>query len=355
MGVCGTGCVDVRSPPGAGRAGHLAVLAVREALADAGLGPSELPVGTAVSISTSKGPVDLLESALAPAGCCGRRVPLQLVSPDAAARAVAADFGCRGMTGCRLAACASGAVAVLAAASDVAAGRFPLVIAGAAEASLTPLIHAGFQAMGALVAGPGVAPGESIRPFDRRRMGFLLAEGAAAFVLEDAAAAALRGARIRARLTGWAEQSDAFDTVRPDPAGDGALRAARLALVRAGREVSEIGAAWLHGTATVAGDPAELRAIERLAVSGDCRLAATATKGHTGHMLGASGAVELGFAVMCLEAGLLPPVANLLDPLEGSGEVLPGASARALAADSFLVLSSGFGGHAAALVVERGS
>jgi 3-oxoacyl-[acyl-carrier-protein] synthase II len=354
MGVCGTGRVSLSTPPGSGRAGGLAVQVARRALADAGLGKSVLPDGAAVSISTSKGPVELLESALGAAGPGESPAPLQCLSPDAATREVAAESGCRGTAACRVAACASGALAVLTAASDVAAGRCPLVIAGAAEASLTPFIHAGFLAMGALAPAGDAAPYEAVRPFDTRRKGFLLAEGAAAFVLEDPAAAASRGARVRARLLGWAEAAEACDTVRPDPGGEGELRAARLALERAGRSPAEIGAAWLHGTATLAGDPAELRALERLAASGDCRLAATASKGHTGHMLGASGAVELGFAVMCLEAGLVPPVANLGNRLGGSGAVLLDTSARPLAAGGWLVLSSGFGGHAAALVVERG-
>jgi len=163
------------------------------------------------------------------------------------------------------------------------------------------------------------------------------------------------GARRSALLTGGAQVCEAHDPVAPEPHGEGAYLAGRLALERSGLAPADLDGLWLHGTATRAGDQAELAGVARLLAGVGRPLPATATKGLTGHLLGASGAVELAFAALCLGAGFLPAVANLETPMAGaSGLGLVRGGALGLAARRFLVLSAGFGGHAAAAVVERG-
>jgi 3-oxoacyl-[acyl-carrier-protein] synthase II len=355
MGVCGVGAVAAATADGLDRVEHLAVTAARQALADARLAASELPERTWLCVSTSKGAVNALEAQLADRAA--PRLPMERFAPDAAVLAVARELGIRGPAGCLPAACATGLVSVLAAAREVASGRAELAIAGASESSLTPFIHAGFLAMGALAGGAGLDPQRAVRPFDEARRGFLLAEGAAVFVLEARERAERRGAPIRALLAGGAQVGEAHDPVAPEPRGDGPFRAARLALERAGLGPEDLDGLWLHGTATRAGDQAELAGLARLLAGVGRAVPATATKGLTGHLLGASGAVELAFAALCLGAGWLPAVANLETPMAGAagaGIGLVRGQALGLAARRLLVLSAGFGGHAAAAVVERG-
>lgn len=350
LGVPGLGPVDVQVPDGRDRVEHLALLAARGAMDDSGLSPAELPERSALCISTSKGAVTSLEGQLA-----GRFPPgaaLERLAPDVAGRAVAGELGIRGQVLCLPAACATGLVSVLAAAREIESGRAELALAGAAEASLTAFIHGAFAAMGVLAAGGELAPGRAVRPFDRDRRGFLLGEGAAVFVLESAERAGSRGARVRASLAGGAELCDARSLAAPDPEGAGLAAAARLALSRAGLKFEEIDGLWLHGTATRSGDPAELRGLAALAGRSEREIPATATKGLTGHMLGASGAVELALAVLALGEGFLPAVANLEAPLSSPGLGLVRGSALELPARRYLVLSAGFGGHLAAAVVE---
>jgi 3-oxoacyl-[acyl-carrier-protein] synthase II len=197
-------------------------------------------------------------------------------------------------------------------------------------------------------------PSSLVKPFDRNRRGFLLAEGAAVFVLESPERAARRGARAHALLAGGAEACDAYDIAAPHPEGTGLKVAARLALERAGCRPPDLAALWLHGTATRAGDEAELKAVSRALAGSGRAVPATATKGLTGHLLGASGAAELAFAALCLEAGRLPAVANLESLMPGADALrLVRGAPQALASGCLLVLSAGFGGHSAAAVLRR--
>ncbi|HOX05714.1 MAG TPA: beta-ketoacyl synthase N-terminal-like domain-containing protein [Planctomycetota bacterium] len=372
LGVPGVGAVRAPTAAGLDRAESLALDAARAALADAGLAAGDLPGDTCLHVSTSKGPVAALETQLAGPGPV--RTPVDRFSPGSAGAVVARALGVRGAVACFPAACATGLVSVLAAAREVASGRAELALAGASEASLTAFIHAGFLRMGALVVerqtadrrleagGTAAATAYSlqptacraVRPFDRSRQGFLLAEGAAVLVLEPAGRAARRGGRVRALLAGGAEACDAHDAVAPHPDGAGLGAAAELAMERAGCRSDGLAGLWLHGTATRAGDEAELRAAARTLSGAGRAVPATATKGLTGHLLGASGAVELAFAALCLEAGRLPAVANLADPMPGTGalRLIRGAAPAISEPGPLLVLSAGFGGHCAAAVVR---
>lgn len=351
MGVPGVGAVALAATAGADRSEHLALLAARAALRDAGLAAAALPERAAISLAASKGAVWAWEAQLADRRA--PRLPLSALSPAAPALFLARELGVRGETAARPAACATGLVAVLHGVREVAAGRAELFLAGASEASLTPFIHGGFAAMGALAREAGVEPGRAVRPFDERRRGFLLGEGAAVFVLEPPERAAARGARVRALVLGGAELCDAHALAAPQPEGRGLEAAMRLALERAALPLEELGGLWLHGAATRAGDAAEIQAAARLAAGRPRPLPATATKGLTGHLLGASGAMELALAALALERGRLPAVANLERPLPSGGVRLSRGAPEPLLGNSILTVCAGFGGHLAAAVLRR--
>ncbi len=383
MGVPAVGAAPAPTAAGLDRVESLALDAVRMALADAGLAVPDLPEATFLAVSTSKGPVAAIEAQIV---CqAAPRLSLERLGTASAGALLARELGVRGAVACFPAACATGLVSVLAAAREVASGRAELALAGASESSLTPFIHAGFLRMGALAvtqgSGSGVSglgchaegmgtrppgsrtpdprpqtpdPRHAVRPFDRARRGFLLGEGAAVFVLEPSERVERRGGRVRAALAGGAEACDAWSIAAPEPEGLGLEQAARLALERAGCRPGGLDGLWLHGTGTMAGDEAELAAVSRLLSGAAGPVHATATKGLTGHMLGASGAVELAFAAVCLEAGRLPAVAGLDDPLAcPAGLRLVRGRAASLRAERYLALSAGFGGHSAAAVLQR--
>jgi 3-oxoacyl-[acyl-carrier-protein] synthase II len=349
MGVGGVGRVQLGEGDSGDRVEQLALAACRQALAGAGLLDSELPPRTIAAVASSKGAVLSLQRHLD--GSAAVPFRFEYLSPSCVSLAVARQLGCRGGAPCRVAACATGLVSVLAAAREVAAGRADLAVAGASEASLNEFTHSGFRRLGVLAGGNG-DPRGAVRPFDRRRAGFLLGEGAAVFVLERPEDAAARGARVLARVLGGAELCEAHDMASPARGGPMLRAAVELAVARAGLDPGDLAAVWLHGTATRDGDPAELVAVGGALGRAGRAVPATAIKGLTGHLLGASGAVELACAVLCAGRGLVPAVANLKEPLPAEGlEMVRDRPIRARGR-ACLTVSSGLWGHAAAAVFE---
>ncbi len=348
MGICGAGRVRLESPGDSDRAEFLAVEAGRQALRDAGLRSGDLPERSLVCVSASKGAIHSLEAGLRAGRLEEGLYPLGASAP---ALALSRELMSVGPAAACAAACASGMVSILTAVREVSSGRAELALAGAAESSLTPFVHAGFQRMGALVSGEG-DPSRAVRPFDTGRMGFLLGEGAAVLVIESADRVARRGASARAVVAGCAAACDAYDQVAPEPSGAGERAAAELALRRSGLEPGAVGGIWLHGTATLSGDPAELKALDPLGRAAGGGVPATASKGATGHMLGASGAVEVALAVGCLERGVVPAVTNLRRPIGKGTLVLVRGDPGEFREPNCLVLSAGFGGHCGAVVLE---
>jgi 3-oxoacyl-[acyl-carrier-protein] synthase II len=248
-----------------------------------------------------------------------------------------------------VAACASGAQSIGEAMRWIERGEADLMLAGGAEAANTSLGVAAFAAMRAL-STRNDAPQAASRPFDRDRDGFVMGEGAAVLVLESAEHAAARGARIRVELVGYAANGDAFHVALPPPDGEGAARCMRLALADAGIAPSSVEHLNAHATSTPAGDVAEARAIRAVFGRHAERLPVSATKSMTGHLLGASGALEALFCVRALETGILPPTINLEHPdpecaLDHVANAARRASARIALSNSF-----GFGGANASLV-----
>ena len=328
----------------------LALRAAAEAVRDAGGLEAHAPARRGASIASGVGGLgDIVDAAHRVAE--GKKlspffVPRALC--NTAAGAVSLQHSCAGPVQTSAAACAAGAQSVGDAFRLVQRGDCDVALCGGAEACVDEVALRGFARMGAL-SRDGAA-----RPFDAARSGFVLGEGAAVLVLEDAASAARRGARAYAELRGYGLGGDAVHMSAPPPDGAGVLRAARAALGDAGLEPDLIDHVNAHAAGTPAGDAAELAALEALLEGrrGDDALVAS-TKGATGHLLGAAGALEACFAVLALRDGLAPATAHLAAPLPTSERINLVAEATRRDLRVALSTSSGFGGTNAALVFSR--
>ncbi|WP_018783938.1 beta-ketoacyl synthase [Micromonospora sp. CNB394] len=329
--------------------------AAEDALADAGLrvGHDVDPYRVAAIVSGVGGLSTLEEQVLGRAGRGRFGVsPYMLPGtlPNMGAARIAIKFGIHGYTSSIGTACAAGAQSVGEALRILRAGEADVVLAGCAEAPLFPTFADAFGNARALARG-WADPAAASRPFDRRRNGLVLGEGAGVFVLERAAHAAARGAHRHADVLGWGATNDAHHPTTPRPDGAGAARCMRMAVRDAGLVPGDIGYVNAHGTSTRAGDTAELAAFTEVYGTGPPPL--SSTKGVTGHLLGVSGVIEAAIVVEALRRGLLPPTHNLDDP-ERAGEVDHiRDKARAVAVDAVLSNSFGFGGHNVSLVLAR--
>jgi len=267
-------------------------------------------------------------------------VPMMM--PNAGAATVSMRFGWRGPSETITTACAAGTHSVGAAARLVATGRCDVAIGGGAEASLHPVAVAAFSNMTALSTS-GVS-----RPFDVRRDGFVIAEGAAALVLEDWDRAVSRRARIYAEVAGFGSTADAYHITAPAPDGAGAVACMEQALSDARLRPQDIVHVNAHGTSTPLNDQAEATAINK--VFGDPGPIVTSNKGVTGHALGAAGAIEAVASVLSIERRLIPPTYGCeeIDP-EVHLDVVTG-EARPWEPGPILSNSFGFGGHNGCLI-----
>jgi 3-oxoacyl-[acyl-carrier-protein] synthase II len=231
-------------------------------------------------------------------------------------------------------------------------GDADVMVAGGAEAALTPLILAGFCQARALSVR-NTEPAKASRPFDRDRDGFVLAEGAGVLVLEEREHALKRGARIHAELAGYGLSSDAYHYTQPAPDGAGAARAMQLAIADAGMKPHDIDHINAHGTSTVPSDRIETLAIKKAFGNHAGQLAVSSSKSMLGHMLGAAGAVEAAITCLALQNNIIPPTLNLehQDP-SCDLDFVPN-TARRKELRAALSNSLGFGGINAALVLKR--
>lgn len=339
------------------RYAQFAVLAAAEAVDGAGLDPERWDghrVG--IVLGTASGGVGTFERehtrllSKGPALVSPLLMPMFL--PNMAAGQVAIDFRASGPTLSTSTACASGSTAIGVARDLLRSGTCDVVLAGGAEAMITPVCTAAFAKMGAL-SRRGDSPADACRPFDATRDGFVMGEGAAVLVLERQQHARSRGATVLAVLAGYGATADAHHPTAPDPKGRGAELALRRALADARATPEEVGHVNAHGTGTLLNDAAEANALAR--VLGAARPAVTSTKAVTGHALGAAGAIEAAFTVLSVQHGLVPPTANLhdLDPAIDL-DVVAGA-AREVAPHLALSNSFGFGGQNAVLAFRPAS
>ena len=250
-------------------------------------------------------------------------------------------------------ACASAANAVGEAMRMIQRGDSEIIITGGSEAALTPIGLASFCALKGL-SRRNDDPERASRPFDKDRDGFLLSEGAGVVVLEELEHARGRGARIYAELVGYGASADGYHITAPDPVGTGAVLAMNRALADAGLAPEQVGYVNAHGTSTELGDLAETGAIKK--VFGDYArngLMVSSTKSSTGHLLGASGGVELIASILAINDGVLPATLNLDQPDEQCDLDYIPHTPRQKKVDAVLSNSFGFGGHNACLLVRR--
>ncbi len=243
-----------------------------------------------------------------------RARPLTVVMAmnNAAGSNVALRHGLRGPFANFSTACSSSAMALGEAMRTIAAGRAEAIVAGGSEALLTPGSLSAWLALRTLAGEDPADPAASCKPFDRRRSGLVLGEGAAAFVLEEESRARSRGARILGVLSGYGNSCDAVHMSRPDR--DGQVRAMREALAEAGVAPADIGYINAHGTATSVGDVVEAEAINAVFGEAAREVRVSSTKSMHGHLLGGAGALEFAVALLALGEGLVAPTAFLLEP-----------------------------------------
>jgi len=273
--------------------------------------------------------------------------------PNMASGHIALRFGARGPNYAITSACASGAHAIGDAFALIREGRQDVMLAGGAEAPVCLLGVGGFAAMRALATGFNDEPERASRPFDARREGFVIAEGAGTLVLEELEHARRRGARIYAEVCGYGANCDAYHITQPAPEGAGAAECMALALADAGLPPTAIGYVNAHGTGTPYNDEAETLAVKRVFGEHAARLAISSTKSMTGHLLGASGTIEAAYTVLALVRGVLPPTINLDEPDPACDlDYVPHRS-RPAAIEAALSNSFGFGGTNATLALRR--
>lgn len=276
---------------------------------------------------------------------------------NAAAGHISIRYGLRGPASAHATACASSGHAIGDALHVMRRGEADIMIAGGAEAAVTPLCIGAFSSMKAL-STRNDAPERASRPFDTNRDGFVLSEGAAMFVLETEEHAKKRGAPIYAELIGTGNSCDANHITAPDPAGSGAARSMRWALRDAGLNADQIDYVNAHGTSTPLGDTAEVAAV--LSIFGDHarksksgKLLMSSTKSMLGHSLGASGAIELIACIHAVRDGVIPPTKNLDNPDPSFDIDLVPHHARERRCRYAMDNTFGFGGHNVTLLVGR--
>ena len=325
--------------------------AAADALGDAGeLGAD--PSRCAVIIATGVGGLHTLEEnqrlyfEKGPSRVSPFFVPMMM--PNATAGVVAMQLGWTGPNLCVATACAAGAHAIGEGVRLIRDGTADVVMAGGTEAAVTPLTIAAFARMGAL-SSRNDEPERASRPFDADRDGFVIGEGAGCVVLEPLERARARGATIYGEVAGYGRNADAYHITAPSPGGAGAAVCMQLALDDAAMEPSAIGHVNAHGTSTPLNDAAEAEAVRK--VFGDSPPVVTSTKGVTGHLIGAAGAVEAVAALLSVRDGIVPPTANL-EKLGDDIELdVVAGSPREVGAKPAISNSFGFGGHNACLVL----
>lgn len=334
---------------------HLAVAASDAALKDSGLDLERIDRTRAgVLIGSGVGGIGTLEAqhtnlmTKGPSRVSPFFVPMMIV--DMASGVVSMRHCLKGPNFATVSACASGAHAMGEAFRMLQTGHADIMVAGGAEAAVTPMTVAGFASMKAL-SRRNEEPERASRPFDRDRDGFVLGEGAGIIVMETTEHAEARGARIYAEISGYGASADAYHMTAPDPEGEGARTAMELALEDAAMEPRRISYINAHGTSTQYNDKIETVAIKEVFGEAAKRIPVNSTKSMVGHLLGAAGAVELVACILSIRDGKIHPTVNLENPDPDCDlDYVPGA-ARNVAVEAALSNSFGFGGHNVSLIV----
>ena len=339
------------------RFSQFAVVAAQEAIADSGYTITEerservgTMIGTGIGgISTLNEQFEVM-NARGPGRISPFVVPMML--PNMASGQVSIALGSRGPNVAPTSACSSAADAIGLAADTIRRGDADLMIAGGTEAPTCEISVAGFHATRALSTS-NEPPTEASRPFDSKRDGFVMGEGAGVLILEDAEHAVARGATILCELGGYAAFNDAYHVTQPTEDGVGSVRAMQSAIEHAGLVPEDVDYINAHGTSTPLNDSTETKAIKQVFGEGAYDLAISSTKSMTGHLMGAAGAIEAIACIKAIEHGLIPPTINLRDPDPACDlNYTPNAAAEREVRVA-LSNSMGFGGHNACLTFQR--
>jgi 3-oxoacyl-[acyl-carrier-protein] synthase II len=338
------------------RFSQLAIAAARQAAAQSGLDIAAEAHRVGTLIGTGMGGLETFEAGTETMLSSGPRrvspffVPMMLA--NMASGNVSIDLGTKGPNFAPVSACAASAHAIGEGALMIRHGLADAMIVGGGEAAVTRMGLAGFSSMGAL-STRNDDPERASRPFDKGRDGFVLAEGAAALMLEEREHAIARGATILAEVAGYGITDDANHMVQPAPEGEGAARAMTLAMEDAGLVPANIGYLNAHGTSTPLNEKLETMAMKRAFGEHAYQLPISSTKSMTGHLLGAAGALEAVFTVQALRTGILPPTINQEEPDPDCDlDYIPNECRRA---DVSIAMSNsmGFGGHNVSLILAR--
>jgi 3-oxoacyl-[acyl-carrier-protein] synthase II len=327
---------------------QFALIAAREAWADAG-SPEVDPERLAVDYATGIGGVWTLLDAYDVLKERGPRrvlpMTVPMLMPNGPAAAIGMDISARAGVRTAVSACASGTEAIANAFNRIRTGEVDVVVAGGSEAAIHPLPIAAFAAMQAL-SKRNDAPEKASRPYDIDRDGFVMGEGGGALVLESEEHAIARGARIYAEVVGASVTSDANHITAPDPEGSAAARAMIGAIEQSGSTITDVVHINAHATSTPVGDIAEYNALKRVFGDHLSKIAVSATKSSTGHLLGGAGAIEAIFTVLALHERTAPPTINLDNP-DPAIDLDVVKSPRRLEGSNILAITNsfGFGGH----------
>jgi len=266
---------------------------------------------------------------------------------------VAIELGVRGSNLAVVTACATGTNALGEAAAMIRRGEADVVFSGGSEAAIVPISMSGLAVMNAMTARND-DPDHASRPFDKERDGFVMGEGAATLVLESLDHALARGATILAEVSGYGSTNDAHHVTHPAENGEGATRCMRIAIADADLILTDIHYINAHGTSTPLNDKSETTAIKNVFGERAYDVPISSTKSMTGHLLGASGALEAVFCVLALKDRVLPPTINYEYPdPECDLDYVPNKARRVERLDHVMSNSFGFGGHNATVLLSR--
>ncbi len=335
---------------------HYALAAAAQAVAQAGLAEGSFdPFRAGVIFGSGVGGLTVVESEVEKMGLKGpaRVSPLciPMMIGNMAAAHISMRFGFKGESFCPVTACATGNHAIGEAMRAIRHGYQDVVIAGGTENAISRIGMAGFQNMKALHTGDD--PLAASIPFDARRSGFVMGEGAGAVVLESLSHARARGAHILCEVAGYGASSDAYHITSPDPEGEGAAHAMRAAIADAGLTPEDITYINAHGTSTPLNEKYETIAIKKAFGSAAYTVRISSTKSMTGHLLGAAAAIEAIACVCAIQDGVIPPTIGYQQPDPDCDlDITPNQAVRVPVAAA-LSNALGFGGHNATLLLRK--
>ena len=352
--------VDKREARKMARFTQFAVAAAVQAVKDAGLTKETIDADrTGIMLGNGIGGFEIYESSFkkyfesGPARIPPMTVPLLI--PNEAAGNISMLLGIHGPSWTLATACASGTDALGNALDMVRSGRVDMCLAGGTEATVTGFGISCFTILQTLASDYNSEPAKACCPFDKKRSGFIMGEGAAILILEEYEHAKKRGAKIYAEFAGYGSSSDAYHLTSPDPSGTGGALAMTKALQDAGVKPEDVQYYNAHGTSTPINDPAETAMIKKAFGDHAYKMKVSSTKSMTGHCLGAAGALEAVFCVKAIQDGFFPPTINLTEPdLEAHCD-LDYVPNKGLAGDIRCAASGslGFGGHNGVVVFKK--